>query len=226
MVKARFPIAAGKARTILYETPFAVTARPEGHYCAQTWAGIQDKSGGVAIINRGTAGYYAADTTLDLVLMRSAADHRGYHAPLANEHGDHVFEYALYSYAGRWEDSELIELAHSYNAPLCAREVVARNGDLPRRGTLLETAGSGAEWVAVKGAERGGAIVLRGYETRGRETTVRVKLPPGCKEVWTADLLEQPLAKLDARGGEVAVKFGKWEIVTLLFLMHPERSDR
>jgi len=226
MVKARFPVAAGSARTILYETPFAVTSRPEGHYCAQTWAGIEDKSGGVAIINKGTAGYYAADTTLDLVLMRSAADYRGYHAPLANEHGDHVFEYALYSYAGRWEDSELIELAHSYNAPLCAREVVARKGGLPRRGALLETAGSGAEWVAVKEAERGGAIVLRGYETRGRETTVRVKLPPGCKEVWTADLLEQPLAKLDVRGGRVAVKFGKWEIVTLLLLMHPARSGR
>lgn len=215
MIKARFPLAPGE---IFYETPFAVTKRPEGHYCAQTWAGIQDAAGGVAVINKGTAGYYSQDGVLDLVLMRSAADYRGYEAHLANEHGTHEIEYALYSYPGRWEDSELIELAHAYNASLYAREVRAENGILPAKGSLLETSGDGVEWVAVKKAESHKGIVLRGYETRGRSATARVKLPIPCSEVWLADLLERPIKKLAIKNGEVSYECGKWEIFTLLLV--------
>jgi len=216
MIKARFPICPDECGEVLYETPFAVTSRPAGHYCAQTWAAIQNPAGGVAIVNRGTAGYYADGGTLDLVLLRSAADYRGYHAHLANEHGTHTFEYALCSYQGQWEDSRLIELAHAYNAPLCAREVVAERAELPRRKSLLQTEGDGIEWVAVKQAMSGEGVVLRGYETRGRSTTARVKLPWPCKEAWLADLIERPAKRLRVTRGEVSYDCGPWEVFTLL----------
>jgi hypothetical protein len=42
----------------VYETPVAATPRPEGHFAAQTWVDCSDEKSGVALLNRGTPGYW------------------------------------------------------------------------------------------------------------------------------------------------------------------------
>lgn len=73
------PVSSEADRRILYETPFAVMQRPEGHFPAQAYVAVEDRSGsGIAVFNRGTPGYWVEGARLYVVLMRKAHDYRGY----------------------------------------------------------------------------------------------------------------------------------------------------
>ncbi len=61
-----------------YETPFAATSRPTGHFAAQNWVDCSAKNYGVALFNHGTPGYWIGDGSLDLVLLRSFSNYKDY----------------------------------------------------------------------------------------------------------------------------------------------------
>ncbi|MCX6915317.1 MAG: hypothetical protein NT167_20120, partial [Verrucomicrobia bacterium] len=118
----------------VYETPFAATVRPEGHFAARIWVDCSDGHCGVALLNRGTPGYWIANGKLELVLLRSLANYTDYQrsargkgvpgyehstqTELAREQGTHQFDYALVPHSGNWRSGRLPELGLGYNTPL------------------------------------------------------------------------------------------------------------
>jgi alpha-mannosidase len=190
----------------VYETPFAATVRPEGHFAARTWVDCSDASRGVALLNRGTPGYWIANGKLELVLLRSLANYKDYqrsalmkrvpgyeHSPqteLAREQGTHQFHYALVPHSGSWHSGRLPELGLGYNTPLAcvpglsapARKDIGQSFIACYPDFLL---------TAIKRAEDGRRLIVRGYETRGQSHRVTMRLPRGVLKVQFANLLEE-----------------------------------
>jgi alpha-mannosidase len=214
----------------VYETPFAATARPEGHYAARTWVDCSDGRGGVALLNRGTPGYWISDGQLELVLLRSLADYRDYqknargkgvpgyeHSPqteLAREQGTHQFEYALVPHAGNWRAGRLPELGLGYNTPLTGLAGLDAAAGKKAGGSFVACA-PGFLVTAIKRAEDGHGLIVRGYETRGQPHGVAMRLPHEVRRVRRPNLLEESGETLSVSRGRVGFSCRPHEIVTL-----------
>jgi alpha-mannosidase len=70
--------------------------------------------------------------------------------------------------------------------------------------------------TAVKLAESGAGLVLRGYETAGRPGQVRLRLPGWASRAALADLRERETGELPMQQGQVAFPVNPHEIVTLI----------
>ncbi len=232
LVKVSFPLAIDWSRaTADYETPFAVTRQPRGHHAAQNWVDCSDGSHGVALINTGTPGYWVGEGRLEMVILRSFASYEGYRragqyhglpeygedtlTALAREHGTHHYRYALYSHSGPWQESDVVAVGRSLNTPLVAVPI-AEVGVRPAAQQSLVSAPREFGVTAIKLAEAGGALVVRGYETTGQRREVALRLPAWARRAALADLLEAEQVELPIRDGMVTIQCAPHEIVTLI----------
>lgn len=224
MIKVSFPLNLRKDKMVrTYETPFAATQRPEGHYAAQTWADCSDGLHGVALLNKGTPGYWLQGADLALVLLRSFSNYTYYQkaglrkkvpgyesstqTKLADEHGTHWFFYSLKSHAGGWEKSDLFSSGQSVNVP-----IVVKPGRKTTKSFL--TFSPGFILTALKPAQTGNGVIVRGFETTGRRHTIELKLPARIRKVHKADLLERPVERLHPQNGCIRFECAPHEIVT------------
>ena len=215
----------------VYETPFAATVRPEGHFAARTWVDCSDGRCGVALLNRGTPGYWIANGRLELVLLRSLANYADYQrsargkgvpgyehstqTELAREQGTHQFDYALVPHSGSWRSGRLPELGLGYNTPLASLAglgAAASNG----AGRSFITCSPDFLLTAIKRAEDGRGLIVRGYETRGQSHRVTLRLPREVRRVQRANLLEEPGEMQSVSRGRVSFSCRPHEIVTFL----------
>ena len=215
----------------VYETPFAATARPEGHFAARTWVDCSDSHSGIALLNRGTPGYWIANGKLELVLLRSVANYTAYqkgalkrgvpgfeHSPqteLAREQGTHQFEYALVPHRGSWRSGGLPELGLGYNTPLVSLAGLGGAAGKSAGGSFIACSPDFL-LTAIKQAEDGRGLAIRGYETRGQPHRVTMRLPGEVRQVQRANLLEEADEVLPISRGRVTFSCRPHEIVTLL----------
>lgn len=215
----------------VYETPFAATARPEGHFAAQTWVDCSDGQFGLALLNRGTPGYWIAGDRLELVLLRSLANYTGYQksalkkgvpgyehstqTELAREHGTHHFEYALLPHPGSWRSGHLPQFGLSYNAPLLG---LSAKGSAGTKDTSRSLIACSPDFLltAIKRSEDGLGLIIRGYETRGQSHRVTIRLPREVRQVQRANLLEEAGETLPLSRRKVSFACRPHQIVTLL----------
>jgi len=230
MIKASFPLKIDWSRAErTCETAFAGTRKPGGHFAAQTWADCSDGDFGIALLNRGTPGYWADNGRLEMVLLRSLANYKGYQwrglyhgvpgyekstdMELAREHGTHVFNYSLISHAGTWRQGSLSHAGQSLNTPL----VVATGlSQAPEAGDSFVSFSPDFTMTALKVAENGEALVVRGFETRGQAHAVTMRAAPWVRRACRASLLEEPDDPMPIRDGAVEFTCAPHEIVTLL----------
>jgi alpha-mannosidase len=69
--------------------------------------------------------------------------------------------------------------------------------------------------TAMKKAEDDDDLILRFYEWAGKETDVRMQLPPGALSAQDADLMERPVGALPVASGVVTVHTKPYEIKTV-----------
>ncbi len=216
LIKVSFPLNIDlSSMKVVYETPYAPVERPEGYYCAQSWVDCSDGGYGAALMNRGTSGYWVEGNSLDMVLMRSVGDFRDYYAPLAAEHGTHIFSYSLYPHRGTWEGSGLVRVAHAFSRPLIPWITTSHAGDLGRSWGFLKASSENFEVVSVKKAEDGRGYVVRGYETEGKNGPVSLEFSVPISRAWTANLVEEKLSELTVKKDTVSFSPTIFEIVTL-----------
>ncbi|MGB6678801.1 MAG: glycosyl hydrolase-related protein, partial [Terriglobales bacterium] len=58
-------------------------------------------------------------------------------------------------------------------------------------------------------------MILRFYEWAGRETDVKIQLPPGAESAQDADLMERPIGELALQDATVTVHTKPFEIKTV-----------
>jgi len=78
--------------------------------------------------------------------------------------------------------------------------------------------------TAVKKAEDDNALVLRFYEWAGKESDVRIHLPPGAESVSETNLMEVSAGSLPLQNGTVVVHTKPYEIKTLKVIFAAQRQ--
>ncbi len=207
--------------------------RPEAPM--QSFVSIDDGKIGLTLATRGLAEYEARrdarSTTIALTLLRCTGwlsrddlSMRNGHAgpaletPGAQEIGAHVFEYALILHAGNWRNA--IDQAHAFATPMRAVATDGHAGALPLSVSLVEA--SPREFVisAIKQAEDGNGIVVRGYNIGEEKIDVTLRILVGERErafsrAARVNLNEEEIAPIELRDGrEVAFEVRGKEIVT------------
>jgi len=175
--------------------------------CAHKFVDLSDRGYGVALLNDCKYGHALIGSTIDLNLLRSPS----YPDPVADR-AQHQFTYALFPHAGDHVAGGVMQAAYELNTPL---RVLGPASSVPAvswmsvsdRNIIIET---------VKPAERGDGWIARLYESAGASTDVTVHLPAGTREVQSVNLVEREPRPLGMTNGSVHLRFGSFEIQTLL----------
>lgn len=130
--------------------------------------------------------------------------------------GEHIFEYSLIPHAGDWRTA--FPQAHAFNAPLRAVTTAAHAGSLPAAGSLIDVAPATFVITAIKSAEAGDGVIVRGYNAGNEGIDARVAFNGPVRSVTRVNLAEDPAEMLDRdAAGRVTVRVKSREIITLKF---------
>ena len=209
------------ADTAYYEIPLAAIGRPTTRTSsldkarfevpALRWADLSGKDYGVSLLSDSKYGYDIAGNRMRLTLLK---------APLwpdpSADRGTHEFRYALYPHPGDWRTGGTVRVASGFCQPLLVQRGIPHSGSLPASGAgFLSAAPENVIISSFKLAEDGNGMIVRCYESAGAgQTSARIVLPPGAVKAQETDLLEQPLAEVPLRDGNLEFSLGPFEIKT------------
>ncbi len=193
------------------------------------WVDVSDGEKGVTIANKGIPEYETREeeggVALYLTLFRSIGwlsrddlqTRKGRAGPPIPTPGAQclrkmTFEYSIIPHRGTWLSSKSYRIAREFAEPLMAVPLYSLKAT-SRMGVGVEP----AELIvtAFKKAEDNDALILRFYNIAGEEVEGVVKLGFKVKEVWRANLNEEPLEKI-GEGDIIKVKAKPHKVYTLL----------
>jgi alpha-mannosidase len=202
-----------------YESPFGSVARPANgeEQPGLKWADISGRVGarraGLGIINDSKYGYDALAGELRLSVLRSPIF--SFHRPRGTEpgieysytdQGEQTVRYLLVPHAGGWRQGDLPRRGWAFNLPPIAREAGVHPGRLPAKHSWLSVKEPNVVLSALKKAEDSEALVVRLYETAGRDTDLTLSgallgkpraIPLSHNEIKTLRLTGRSLRELD-----------------------------
>jgi alpha-mannosidase len=230
LLKVAFPLSAHSDKAT-YEIPYGSVERPttrntpaekaQFEVPAMRWADISDDKHGLSLLNNSKYGYDAKGNVLRLSLLRSPE----WPDPHADE-GHHEFTYSVYPHAGGWREALTVRQGYELNYNLLAMQVEKHDGALPAERAFIEVKPENVVLTAMKKAEDDDGVILRFYEWAGRETEVKIQLPPGAESAQDADLMERPIGELALQGGAVTVHTKPYEIKTVKVRFKLPHIDR
>nr|WP_231638750.1 glycoside hydrolase family 38 C-terminal domain-containing protein [Paenibacillus sp. JCM 10914] len=206
MLRTSFPLDI-RTEQVVGEIQFGSISRPthrntmwdfaKDEICAHQWIDLSEPDYGVALLNDCKYGHRAYDNVLDLNLLRSS----GYPDPEADL-AEHRFTYSLFPHPGNHVEAEVYKQGHELNVPLRIVNLMETtvqaeiDRSLPASHSWFTLDDSLIMVESVKRAEDNGDIILRLYETSGTRLTARLRIGFAVVEVWSVDLMEQPLSPL------------------------------
>ncbi|MCL4520087.1 MAG: glycosyl hydrolase-related protein [Firmicutes bacterium] len=242
LLVVRFPRRGGTHSGIWYETPFALTPRPEGHFAAHTFAASGDREG-LAVLNRGTPGYWFEPTAWYLVWLRAIGDYTRYRTSattarkvgpfpemlrhvvteysggktgtsLAREVGDHHLQYALLPFFSSLRESRVAETGQAWNRPFVVGPSSGVAGfRATHEGPPITLSGLPVLLDAFKEAEDGQGWILRFHEPYGQSGSLTCLLGSRFQGARRVDLRERALAPVE-QGPTVTMAVTPFQIQT------------
>jgi alpha-mannosidase len=200
ILRLELPLALAAARA-RYEIPFGAVTRPYNRgeeMPALQWVAVAGNvgagRGGVLLANDCKYGFGLEGATLHATLIHAAYDPD----PLP-EIGRHRMSFRIRPFVGELPDTEAISVARALNHPPRIVGAGVWKGSLPLSASGLAINSDGVVLGGMKHSEDGRGLILRFYETSGREARAKVRLDPALfgKFVVAApvDLLERPAGK-------------------------------
>ncbi len=173
--------------------------RAQFEVCAHKYVAVQGENGGFALLNDCKYGHRAKNGKLSLNLLRSPV----FPDPKADK-GEHRFTYAFCPFE---KDDLLKPVREGYrlNNPL-------RVSDCGEFESLFSSENPAVVLETVKAAENGSGVVLRLYESLGKDTVTRVAASVPYKKALLADMLENGLGEADLND----LRFTPFEVKTIL----------
>lgn len=166
--------------------------------CAHKYVDVSDGVRGISLMNDCKYGHRAKNGRISLNLLRSTI----YPDPQADP-GDHEFTYALLPHDGDCDERTVAQGYFLNQPPIVVPGRLALMG-------MAETSQKNVVVETVKAAEDGSGIILRLYESVGKETVTSLRLGFACRSVIECDLEENPIGPV--RPEELS--FGPFEIRT------------
>lgn len=198
MLRAAFPVNVGDG-VPTYEIPFGSQSRKQSlqEIPALKWADLSDESRGLTLVNSTKYGHSCNENTLRLTLIRSSYDPD----PLP-EIADHEINFAVIPHVGELDVNAATRAGEEFNSPMAVVSAPVQKGELPAEKSFVEIMTPNVFISTIKKAEDSDAVVVRMFETKGKETAAKVRVTglvkSGAKAVET-DVLERPLAKNKAK---------------------------
>jgi len=202
--------------TWTHEIPYGCIQRPGHELAAQNLTDLSGGGRGVTLINFGTPGNEQYKGTIYLTLMRSS--NKAYlwdTGPLGLSLGNHVFRYALYPHKGDWREAgSVLEAYRRNNAPR-AFVLQGASSESGRSYSALSCEPANV-LVSVLEKNGNGEVLLRLWETAGRDSTAELGFGWDVKQARKTDLLERELEELSIDGRRLTLPLEPFEIATLL----------
>ncbi|MCL2700299.1 MAG: glycosyl hydrolase-related protein [Phycisphaerae bacterium] len=219
MLRVSFPLNVTDGR-FLCDTPFAAVERPTTgrEVPAQKWVDLADATGGAALLSDTKFGFRCDRNNVEMTLLRASYDPDPF-----PDQGPHFIRYALQGHAGDVPTADLVQAGLCFNVPMPAIETPAgQKGTLDSGTSLLALASPSVKLAAVKKAQDDASLIVRLWESAGKNATATLTLPKPARKVQRVDLLEFPIKNAPAAtltGNTVKVKVKPHEIVTLKITM-------
>jgi len=186
---------------------------------ALRWGDLSDASHGFSLLNASKYGYDAKDNLIRLSLLR-AATYPGAGGECCTDQGHHEFTYSLYAHAGNWEAGGTTQQAYELNFPLIAVAAGSHTGTLPASHSFVQIEPRNVILTAVKKAEDDDGLIFRFYESSGKSSQVRLRLPEKAASAVVTNLMEKQegALMLESDGREITIPIGAYEIKTVKVL--------
>jgi alpha-mannosidase len=184
---------------------------------AQKWVDVTDGQTGIALLNNSKYGHSYHDGDLRITLLRAAGS-----PDLYPNIGKFNISYALYPHSGDWKNSVWRE-GDDFNIPVYAAEppslaLTKEHATRPEEESFFSVNKKNVILSGMKKAEEGEELIIRLFESEGKETQTTLTLPMNVHSVRRLNLVELPLENAEnpsVQGKSVIVKLRPHEIVTL-----------
>ncbi len=217
MLKVAFPvdITSGKAR---FDIPFgSIERKPDGNEVpSQKWVDLtgMDKDGnklGITVLSSVKYGFDVTDNRIRMTLLRSS-----YEPDPVPERGRYEFTFSLYPHVGELNPSKLIRIGNEFNYQLIPYVTDIHRGRFDKSMEIISAEPENAVVSIMKKAEDNDDIILRLYETDGKDTLAKITLNIPCGSYVETDLLEQPIGEeKQIVGKSISLELKPYEIKTL-----------
>ena len=177
--------------------------------CAHKWADLSEGDYGVSILNDCKYGYDILGNKMRITMMRAPTcpDRTG-------DIGISTFVYSFYPHKGTWQTGGTVNSALELNFSLIGTEIKAQNGSAESGTSFVSVSHDDFVIDAVKTAENGEGIILRGYEScsfRG-ERTITLGIP--FTSVTECNLMEKDEQEIPVNGNSFTIKIKPFEVRT------------
>jgi len=192
MLRAAFPVNV-KDGIPTYEIPFGSQRRVQSiqEIPALKWADLSDYKNGITLVNDCKYGHSCNDNTLRLTLLRATYDPD----PIP-EVGDHKIRFGVIAHQGTCDVTQATRAGEEFNTYMSILSGTVHEGALPPEKSFVEVITPNVFVSAIKKAEDSDDLIIRMFESEGRDTQAKIRISdivkPGAKAVET-DILERPL---------------------------------
>jgi alpha-mannosidase len=240
LAKVAFPLAVSSDFTT-YEIPYGhitrrnpispnATLAERSKYEApgQKWIDhtAEDESYGVSLLNDCKYGFDVGNDVMRMTLLRSAEYPFALRAAFGlppvkgaeeqlTDQGEHHVAYALYPHAAGFKEALTAKRAYEFNYPMLPALEPSHRGRLPKALSFITTHPENVILTTVKKAEDTNDVILRVYETSGKDTDVTFDLAWTPKKAAVTDLMEAATSKVPVKGRAVGVRATGHEIATV-----------
>lgn len=195
MLKLAYPVNATNPRAF-YEIPYAYIERPcDGEEeCGLRWIAVRGDEAGMALLNNNKYSFSIKGSTLNLTVVRSPiyGDHGNTRSPESpyTDQGSHQFSYTLLPVGCDTTFGYIARAAEELNTPPSYIIESNHTGMLPRVYTGINSDADNIIISVIKQAEdgdedHGGGLIIRAYETDGKDTVSTISLTLLGKEIKT-----------------------------------------
>ncbi|MHA1315256.1 MAG: alpha-mannosidase [Candidatus Helarchaeota archaeon] len=198
---------------------------------AHKWVDVSDSEAGVTLCNKTRFGHDAKYHPRYKSIVRMTIGRRPRYPkggppitsmiPSRKVHEQsefHVEYWAVPHGKGSWKETLSFQKAHELNNPFITKEVKKSSGKLPSGTNFFKIEPPNVLLTALKQAEDDNQVILRLFETMGKQTTCTISFHESMiiSDVKEVDLLELNPQKIKIQNeGEIKIKIKPFEIKTL-----------
>ncbi|MGN0549430.1 MAG: alpha-mannosidase [Acutalibacteraceae bacterium] len=219
MVKAAFDTDINTNKAV-YDIQFGHIERPthrntswdaaKFEVCAHKFMDMSEYGYGVSLLNDCKYGHNVKDGTMKLSLFKCAT-----HPDPDADKILHSFTYSLYPHSGDFREAGTIKQAYSLNNPMQVFEIGKQEGSLPEEFSFVKCSAENFIIETIKKAEDSDSLIIRGYESWNKRTSVRLDFGFDVSSACLCGALEDELEPLTVNSNSLSFKAKPFEIITV-----------